>query len=221
MGIRSIYNTIILRCLDIVAPPFCASCKQFLKQRTVFCIECEQHIQPVISTILQLTPTKSMKVFAVSDYKPPLRNLVLSKSGGHIAASAQLGELIWEKTVISHQVIDYLIPVPLHWSRFAWRGYNQADEIAKVLAQKSGKPCARIIKRITCRPFQSHVAQSDREANVKGAFQLCGDTHQYHNKHLVIVDDVITTGATLKEIGKQLLPLKPASLSAVVACRVI
>jgi len=161
-----------------------------------------------------------MKVFAVSDYKPPLRNLVLSKSGGHIAASAQLGQLIWEKTVISHQSIDYWIPVPLHWSRFARRGYNQADEIAKILAQKSGKPRAHIIKRVTRRPFQSHVAQSDRKANVKNAFQLCGDLRQYYNKHVVIVDDVVTTGATLKEVGKQLLSLKPASLSAVVACRV-
>lgn len=205
-----------------IAPPFCAYCKQFLSKRMIFCVDCDDMIQPVVSVQTQITKTQSMMVMAVSDYQEPLKTLILSKSWSDIVACDQLGTLIWEKTNFKFLPCDFLVPIPLHWMRHAKRGYNQAEEIAKVLAQQRNVPLANIIARTTNTPFQSSLAFDKRLENVKGAFALkqC-DKEIYQNKHIVLVDDLMTTGSTLVAAAKTILPLKPASISAIVVSRVL
>ncbi len=206
----------------VIAPPFCAHCKDFLSTRTIFCTECWQKIDPIVSVQIPITKTQSMTVIAVSDYQEPLKSLILAKSWGDIVACNQLGQLIWQMTYFKHMPCDYLIPIPLHWMRFAKRGYNQAEEIAKVLAEQKNVPVATILKRVKNTPFQSSLAHHKRMGNVKEAFALKnGDHAKYHNKHLVLVDDLMTTGSTLAYSAKLLLPFKPASITAVVVCRVV
>lgn len=186
------------------------------------CTQCSAMIQPVVSTTITITKKHSMKVFAIADYKEPLKSLILAKGWSDIFASRCLGELIWDMTTVQYQDFDYIIPVPLHWTRYAWRGYNQAEEIARILSKKSKKPITKILERNKRTAFQSNLSSEDRIKNVHKAFTLkTKNINQYSGKRLVLVDDLMTTHATLQSAARVLLTVKPASLIAVVACRVV
>lgn len=207
---------------QIIAPPFCAYCKNFLKTRTIFCVSCTQKIDQVVSVQISITASKTMMVMAACEYKEPVKSLIIAKSWSDIIAGDQLAHIIWEHSYFKHVPCDYLIPVPLHWLRTAKRGYNQAEEIAKSLAKLKQSYVAPIVTRVRNTPFQSSISPDQRHANVKHAFALkeC-DITLYAGKHLVIVDDLMTTGSTLMQVAKVLIPLKPASITAIVACRVV
>lgn len=171
--------------------------------------------------MLPITSTKSAKVFAAAAYQEPIKSLIVAKSWSDNVASKQLADLMWERTDLRFHSFDYLVPVPLHWSRLAKRGFNQSDEIAKVLARLSGKNVANIVKRTKKTLFQSGLNPEQRHDNVAQSFALVnGDLMLYKDKHLVIVDDLLTTGATVRAVAHILLRLKPASIAVVVASRV-
>lgn len=206
---------------NLISPAYCAYCKDFLTKRDILCIDCFEKIDPIVSVQIPITKTHKMTVLAICDYQEPLKSLILAKSWGDIVVSKQLGDLIWRMTYFKHMPCDYLIPIPLHWMRYAKRGYNQAEEIAKVLAQHRNVAVKNLLKRTKHTPFQSSLSYEKRLPNVKEAFELSTtDYEKYHNKHLILVDDLMTTGSTLASCAKALLPLKPASITAVVVCRV-
>ena len=206
----------------IIAPPFCIYCKQFLTARSIFCFDCYDMIEPIVSVQLRITKSHSMNVMAACGYKEPVKSLILGKARSDKIASEQLGQLIWQYTYFKHLPCDYLVPIPLHWMRYAKRGYNQAEEIAHVLAREKNIGVENILYRTKNTPFQSSIAFDQRLENVKNVFSLkTNSPEEYYNKHFVIVDDLMTTGATLQSAAKALLPLKLASINAIVACRVI
>lgn len=207
----------------VIAPPFCAYCKQFLQTRQILCIECYQLVDPIVSIALPVTSKVAINVMAIGDYQEPLKSMILAKAWGDIVACNQLGQLLWQATYFKAVPCDYLVPIPLHWLRYAKRGYNQAHEIARTLAAYKKVPVAPILKRVRYTPFQSSIAHAQRADNVKNIFALkqSANYEQYHGKHIVLVDDLMTTGATLVAAAKVLVPLKPASINAIVICRVI
>lgn len=97
--------------------------------------------------------------------------------------------------------IDAVLPVPLHWWRKARRGYNQADEIARPLAKALGIPLIRCVRRSRATPFQSGLDAAQRAKNLEQAFKVRG---RISYRHVLIIDDVITTGATLDTITRVL-----------------
>ena len=208
------------RILHIFSPPFCANCKHFLDEPTILCVECKKMVRPIVSKSIVVTPSVTMSVIAIGAYIDPLKRMILAKSWGSRAVSFQLGELIWDMSYIRQQSFDIIVPIPLHWSRYAWRGYNQAESIAHVIAEKSGKPVVSLLARTRRTPFQSYVAAYKRKSNVEHVFAL-RNADQYTNKKILLVDDLMTTGSTLKYAAKQLISLKPESINAVVAARVI
>lgn len=207
---------------NIIAPPYCVSCKKFLQERDPLCYECLRSIQPIVSILVPITSTKSMKVLAVSDYQLPLKKLIWAKRYGKRVASKQLGELIWQMTYVQKATFDVIVPVPLHWTRYAWRGYNQAEEIGNVIAQKSGKPLEHLLWRTQRTAFQSTLKKSQRAQNIHHIFALNKiDREYYRDKHILLVDDLLTTGATMREAARVLLTLRPASITGIVGCRVV
>ena len=77
----------------IIAPPFCAHCKDFLITRSIFCIDCYEKIDPIVSVQIPITKNHSMTIIAISDYQEPLKSLILAKSWGDIVACNQLGAI--------------------------------------------------------------------------------------------------------------------------------
>ncbi|MCK5632642.1 ComF family protein [bacterium] len=229
MKLKNIYNFIrrifcfgYKKIIYFIYPPLCAHCKKFIKTKTIFCSHCQSHIHSVVSTTLEITKTKKIKVFAASSYKDPLRSLILAKKYSDIVASRQLGHLIWDMTYIKNIDFDVIVPIALHWTRFSKRGFNQAHQMANIIAQKSGKPVVQLLKRIKKTKYQSQLQRNMRAENVKNAMKLVDkDLQKYKNKTILLVDDLLTTGATVTVAARELYKLNPAKIVLAVACRVV
>lgn len=112
---------------------------------------------------------------------------------------------------------DLLIPVPLHFLRRCWRGFNQAELLATALQRSSGIPMQRnLLRRISHTPAQSGLDRKARQRNLRDAFQC----PSLHGIHVALVDDVLTTGATLQECTKVLKRAGASRVSVWVAARV-
>lgn len=209
---------------DFIFPNICFYCRDFVDTKQTLCDGCLETVCAIVSKTVYVTPKYPVKVFAISDYKDPIRSLILSKGYSDIVTSRRLGELIWDMTNIRNVDFDFIIPIPLHWSRFATRGFNQAQAIASVISKKSGKKMIKILKRKKMTKRQSGLTSKKRLENLTDAFSLCvkgDDCSAYKGKSLLIVDDLMTTGSTIKVAAKKLIALKPKSISAAVACRVV
>lgn len=206
----------------ITAPPLCAYCKTFLIYRTILCDGCKRRIRPVVSHELVITSTYSVYVFAISDYKDPIRALILAKGYYNLTAARQLGILLWQLTDLQHQQFDYIIPVPLHWWRYAQRGYNQAAHIAYTIQSQSSIPVLHALKRVKSTVRQSELSHDQRADNVQQAFVLRATMHaRLRGKRILLVDDLMTTGATLRVCTQELRKAHPTHISLGVASRVV
>lgn len=109
-----------------------------------------------------------------------------------------------------------LQPIPLHFSRYRWRGFNQAQMLAKYFHQVTHLPLDDSVIRRTFRTPQAHTnGRLQRILNIQNAFALkSGKNDMIHDKIVILVDDVITTGSTVKEVCRM---LKQAGASQVFA----
>ena len=100
--------------------------------------------------------------------------------------------------------IDAIVPIPLSRERQQKRGYNQSELIARGLEEATGIPVrCDIVKRIVDNESQTRVSPQKREENVRGIFKVCTE-EDLSRMHLLIVDDVLTTGSTIMSCGKEL-----------------
>ena len=97
--------------------------------------------------------------------------------------------------------IDALLPVPLHWTRHGVRGFNQAAEMCRPLQRATGLPVLRNVRRLRRTPYQSGLGARERRRNLKGAFVVDGSLAA---RHVLLVDDVITTGETCSQLASTL-----------------
>lgn len=215
--VRYVHNWL----LDCIAPPLCAYCTQLLAKRSVLCDCCKSQVVPLVSVSLFINASYTMSVMCIGEYKDPLKKLILAKGHADYIASHELGQLLYDMTTIKDMQFDFIVPVPLHWSRSLYRGYNQAHEMAIVLSERLQIPCVPLLKRTRATAFQSSVVHTERKHNVKHAFAFTTtDIQQYTNKRILIVDDLMTTGSTLKSIAHCLIGFNPMSLHAIVVSRV-
>jgi len=109
--------------------------------------------------------------------------------------------------------VDLIVPIPLHPSRERKRGYNQAEWIAMGLAEAMGKPLEnKSILRITSSSTQTKKGRYDRWTNVEGIFRT-RLPEKLVNKHILLVDDVVTTGATLEACATAILSIPETKVS--------
>ena len=93
--------------------------------------------------------------------------------------------------------IDVVTAVPLHRSKLAHRGYNQSEFLGRGIAGAMGIPYAETLKAIRPHSTQTHKGAMERWQNIQGNYTLKDDARQMAGKHILLVDDVVTTGATL------------------------
>ncbi len=124
----------------------------------------------------------------------------------------RLGELILREQ--HFQGFEGLVPVPLHEKRLRERRYNQAELLAQAASEVCGLPVLPVAKRIKNTQSQTKLSARQRRENVRGAFRI-DDVGAVSGRMLVVVDDVVTTGATTGELARALLEAGAKSVCAI------
>src|SRR5690606_19045941 len=105
-------------------------------------------------------------------YTNPIRPLILAKIRSDIVAARQLGKLFEKIHYIKHNPFDYIVPIPLHWTRYASRGFNQAEEMAREISRYNGAQIACILRRTRRTKFQYLLTSAQRDQNILRAIEL-------------------------------------------------
>lgn len=203
---------------------FCSRCARMLLYPHPLCPRCGL---PSASTThpcgrcLQKPPPWQQLV-AVNDYIAPLSQLVQQfKSSGKPELANALARLLLWRTMLNAKgsLPDGIISVPL-WQKRQWRrGFNQSDLLAAALSRWLGcQWYARALRRTRATPVQHHLSARLRKYNLKNAFHLEFDVR---GLHIVVVDDVVTTGSTVAEISRLLLRNGAAKVEVWCLCRTL
>lgn len=224
--------------LEFCYPATCSGCRAPCPAAGFLCDECESSLQqleaepacPCCAMPLSVegSPCPQCrgkgvphyeKIVALGCFAPPLSELIHHmKYHGRWPLAEHLASRLLKQDCARALLAqaDVLIPVPLHRLRQMLRGYNQAEVIASRLAQ-SGR--LRVIQpvvrtRYTAAQTQQH-SRIRRFGNLRKAFRL-KDPQAIRGQRVLVIDDVMTTGATLQTLARVLRPAKPAQLSALV-----
>lgn len=142
------------------------------------------------------------------------------KYKGNKEIGTYLGKLVGWAMMESNRFssVDALIPLPLHKSKEHKRGYNQATVLCEGISSVLNKP---VLKNIVVRPEQTETqtkkGRIQRWQNMEGKFELVNSS-AIEGKHVLVVDDVVTTGATLEACGREILTAKNVQLSLATLC---
>lgn len=109
--------------------------------------------------------------------------------------------------------IDVVTAVPLHRSKLAHRGYNQSEHLARGIADALGIPYVEVLKAVRPHSTQTHKGALERWQNIQGNYTLRKEADQLAGKHILLVDDVVTTGATLTVCASLLKNIPGVSVS--------
>jgi ComF family protein len=155
---------------------------------------------------------------ALYRYDFPAYRLVHALKYGHQLAIADwLGAKL--AAVLAGRNFDLIVPLPLHAERLRERGFNQSMEIARALGKRLHLPVERDhVVRCRATPPQAELALKDRHRNVRNAFECHGDLS---GKHVLLIDDVMTTGATLSECARVLKLHGAPQVSVAIAARAL
>lgn len=175
----------------VTACPLCAAPLPEATAPGVPCPACQQAPPPFTACVVPLRYTFPLDA-AIRAFKFRRR----------IEYGAAFGALLVDAARELPPGIDALLPVPLHRLRQLRRGYNQALEIARPVARARGLTLLRGVRRVRHTPYQSGLDAAKRRANLDGAFRI---DRAVRARHVVIVDDVVTTGATCRGLAHLLL----------------
>ncbi len=215
-SLRSIvYPHCCTACGSNVLPPANGICTHCLQQlpRTGFL---QQRDNPVARVFWGRLPLEQAAALVWFQQHSAVQQLMHGiKYGGRKDAAFQLGRWMGYQLLDSAwlQQIDGLLPVPLHASRFAARGYNQAACLCEGIAQVCSLPLIlSAVQRQLATSTQTRQHRKARWNNMKQVFAVQNEA-LLCNRHLLLVDDVVTTGASLDALGQQLRRLPGVRLS--------
>lgn len=198
---------------DLCFPRICAVCgRTLLYHEQHFCLECFADIPFTHFWNVQDNPAEKVfwgrcrveRVYSLfyytNNWRKPVHQL---KYKGNTPIGLYLGEMLGNRILLPDS-FDYIVPLPLHWRKQMKRGYNQAETIARGLQKGLGLPneavLPNLLRRRTFTGSQTARDRMERWNNVKDAFEPNPKCRRIPGagSHILLVDDVLTTGATLE-----------------------
>lgn len=232
---------------NLIYPPTCAWCRSDLDQPpgdALFCLACRERflagleracprcavplsaeqaalVGPAGCTQCERRWPKLERVFALGPYQDELRlALLASKRPAAQSLSAALARLFFQVrgAAVAPWQADVLVPIPMHWARRWWRGANSPSTIAEELSKSLGAPwCEVLTRRRYTRP-QSALPERQRQRNLAGAFRVWARA-PVQGARVLLVDDILTTGATCHAAATALDRAGAAAVAALVIGR--
>ena len=213
--------------LSLLFPRLCYACGNHLTRNEILiCTECFVLIPRTGYHLIEDNPVARLfwgrcrieKAAAFSFYNRDsrIRKLIHNlKYKGIRDIGPELGKIYGQSLAKSDFLagIDIIIPVPLHPSKLRIRGFNQSDLICDGISEATGIPVDRnTLKRVTLTGTQTKRSRYERWINVEGIFYVEDDSG-IAGKHILLIDDVITTGSTIESCVNELLKNKNAKVS--------
>lgn len=218
-------GTLINSIVDTILPVRCIACSQVVWDQAGVCAACwstltfvempfcqvcghpfEHHIEDVgICAGCLSTPPPYTLARACFIYNEASRSMILRFKHSDETFLAHYFAMWLNRLIRTNGLqADMVIPVPLHWKRLFTRKYNQAALIASCVANNLKIPFDPfILTRPSSTQSQGHLSRNQRKLNVKGAFNVPEHLrHKLLNKRVILIDDVLTTGATINECSK-------------------
>jgi ComF family protein len=234
----TIGNPLLRGVLDLVYPPECLLCAESLHEGN-WCDRCDKQLSlsgshcprcaasfPTMSTMAVNCPHCQDEDYAFSrawslgSYDQARRSAVLlmKEQRNEVLAHHMGGRLASAMADVTEAVI---VPVPLHWTRRLWRGYNQSATMAQALAKALKLPYStRCLWRQLQTPQQASVTPVQRRKNLREAMQARLPP-AWKGKRVLLVDDVMTTGATADACARTLLAAGAGQVEVVVVARAV
>lgn len=230
--------------VDFALPPACASCREPVGGGTGLCADCWSKlsfIEPpycaklgipfvydpgpgLLSMEAIANPPAYERARAAVRYDDVARDLVHAfKYGDQLHLAPVLGKWMARAGRELLNDADIIIPVPLHWRRRWSRRLNQSSALAREISALSGVPAQHhTLKRVRATAQQVGLSKSERASNVQGAFRVGPeDKPKIAGKRVVLIDDVLTSGATLDTCARVLLRAGATRVDALVFARVV
>ena len=193
--------------LDLIYPPRCPFCRNLLRDNEAdICARCLRTLpfvppdeQPVSYPFIKLCVAPLYYEGSVRD------SLLRYKFGGVTAYKKAYADLLSKCIDENNISCDIITWVPLSRKRLQRRGYDQARLLAEDMADTMAVPCERLLNKVRDNPPQSGTSGVEmRRKNVIGVYTCASET-ALENKRVLIIDDIVTTGSTLKECARMLL----------------
>jgi ComF family protein len=229
--------------LDTALPPLCAACRQPVGGGSGLCALCWSKVSfiappycerlgipfaydpgpGILSMEAIADPPAYGRARAAVRFDDVARDLVHAlKYGDRLDLATTMGQWMARAGREILGDADALVPVPLHWRRLWARRFNQAAVLAEVISRTSAVPVSHAVKRVRATAQQVGLSRAERAANVQGAFRVpAGGEAAVQGRRLVLVDDVLTSGATLDTCTRALLRAGARSVGVLVFARVV
>ena len=207
----------------IIFPPVCPVCNTTMSEgEQVICNRCRVAM-PMTGYIGRIDNAMERRLWGLVPFvqasalffyiegSPYRRVIHAFKYGSKWHLARDMGEWLGGEMVRSHafESVDVIVPVPLHPLRRMWRGYNQSEYLAEGVARVFERPVdRRSLRRTRYTTSQTRRSKNQRWDNVHGGFSV-RDGARFAGKHVLLVDDVFTTGATLCACAEAILHKAP------------
>lgn len=189
---------------------FCAPCRaELAADAHPICPRCASTLGPGVASGNDCARCRGQsfrfdRAYRLGPYDGLRREVILRMKQGRYEGLADAAGELWaarDAARLRAEGVALVVPVPLHWWRRFARRYNQAESLARAWAAALGVPCRRALRRVRRTPAQTAVTPAARADNVRGAFRA---TTGFAGETVLLVDDVLTTGATASEAARVL-----------------
>ena len=222
----------------VVHPGFCAPCQDAIRPpETPLCPVCglpftvaramgashpDHRCGPCLRQPPRFERARARAVYRAGATRNPLRHALHQyKYGRDVTLARPLGALFSGALPRAAADYDLIVPVPLHLSRLRWRGFNQAQLLARPLSRATHLPIeVRAVERVKATRAQVELGETERRTNVRGAFRVTAPA-RVRGRRILLVDDVFTTGATVNECAATLQRAGARGVDVLVLARAV